>query len=648
MAYVFKGNLHGLNCEECREPLIDVVVRLYRLPPEFRDVDPAVAATTKFTFAAVPDDVVERKQEYLIAEARTDEQGNFAFALGEKDHYQGEAFEVDIYCGNGIRKPKKPTPPKRMQFTLTALQPEWKQTEAGIYFEWNYVLQPKYWCYILSQFGYWTICGVVLTTDNVAVANARVSAFDKDWITDDPLGSDITSATGRFRIEYTDDDFNRTFLSPWINVETPFPPFNTGPDVYFKVETVSSPVAVLLDEPRTMGETPGRANVDHCFCVTLRVKAGTVTDPTPEQTPHWTRVEVFNVQTVIGDIAHNFQPEGYAGEPNSSFVFGSPYGGSGAVQLFGNVPLRNTASPTHPLKYRFMYAEWGWTGGGDGTAGALPSVAPTPFPPTDPVGAEWKVLPIYGSLVGDVYYNNGINPFANFPVIISSGDQDAQGFIKLDGKNITVPMSGGGTSVVSVSTTNFLRSNLLALMNSNAITSLHASRFPAWGGDLTQAGRSTTAAEQEPIRRYQMVFEVRDSVTNVRLHLTTLPSIILDNSNVVALLNLEELMTSLCNPINNDLHILYTVDHPHLNNYSLSISNNSGTVHGAPPLPNGEFTAGSFFFRGNASGPHNGTFTGGVPFSVAADPGCAYKLSLSFDTRHYNVSGTHIERLYCK
>jgi hypothetical protein len=232
--------------------------------------------------------------------------------------------------------------------------------------------------------------------------------------------------------------------------------------------------------------------------------------------------------------------------------------------------------------------------------------------------------------------------------VLTSGDQDGLGFYKLDGKLITVPMSGGGTSVVTLGETNFLRSNLLALMNSNAITSLHAPRFPAWGNDLTQAGRGTTLAEQEPIRRYQIVFEVRDATTNVRLHLTILPSIILDNSNVVRLLNLEELMTSACNPVNDHVHLLYTVDHPHLNNYALTIRNNSGTVHSAPPLPHGEFTTGSFFFRGAASGPHNSGFTGGFDVDVTADPGCAYQVILSFDTRHYGVSGTNIDRLYCK
>jgi hypothetical protein len=90
-----------------------------------------------------------------------------------------------------------------------------------------------------------------------------------------------------------------------------------------------------------------------------------------------------------------------------------------------------------------------------------------------------------------------------------------------------------------------------------------------------------------------------------------------------------------------------------LNNFSLSISNNGGTVHPAPPMPNGSFMAPvppppNFFFRGGFSGPHNGTNTGGLAVDISGDAPCAYRVTLSWQTRQYLTSGGSTEILYCK
>src|SRR4051794_3973192 len=89
------------------------------------------------------------------------------------------------------------------------------------------------------------------------------------------------------------------------------------------------------------------------------------------EAPRWSRVESFHVRAVDGDAAHNFLPDGHAGLPEQAFTFG------GAVALYGNVPLVNAAAPTHPLKYRFRIAEWGWPAGDDGAA-KVPGLPPPP------------------------------------------------------------------------------------------------------------------------------------------------------------------------------------------------------------------------------------------------------------------------------
>ena len=56
----------------------------------------------------------------------------------------------------------------------------------------------------------------------------------------------------------------------------------------------------------------------------------------------------------------------------------------------------------------------------------------------------------------------------------------------------------------------------------------------------SDAGRSLTTTEQEPIRRYRVRFEVRDATTLATIFTDTLDSIVIDNRNHWAAPNLRE------------------------------------------------------------------------------------------------------------
>jgi hypothetical protein len=268
------------------------------------------------------------------------------------------------------------------------------------------------------------------------------------------------------------------------------------------------------------------------------------------------------------------------------------------------------------------------------------------------------VTQIASTHVGYIFYTNGLGLPDSAPVIIGPADLLADGWIRIDNKPITVDMRDGTTSVVNVNGTlgssNFLRTFDLFVVNSPAITSAHPAKLPG-GLPIVDAGRSLTTAEREPIRRYRLTFEVRDGddPAHPTIATDTLDSIVLDNSPVAVALDLEELRTNACNPVSaGAVHILYTIDHPHLLFYSLGISNNNGTVHPPPPLPHGEFAppppTSNFLFRGAAGGPHLPSNNGGFALDVSADPACAYRVALSWQTRHYLSSSTSRDRLYCK
>ena len=338
-----------------------------------------------------------------------------------------------------------------------------------------------------------------------------------------------------------------------------------------------------------------------------------------------------NSTSTSASPASAFSVEGYAGGPADAYVFG------GGVPLRGNCPLRNIATG-NSLQYRFRIGEWTWPGGGDGDAGAMPNVPPASLAHVDQ---------IYASEVGWVFYNDGVNPFASASVFVTNADMGGDGWITVDVKNVTVPMDDGTTMNVVVSPLNFLRTDVLVNLNTNAVTAVHPERLPG-GLPKADAGRSLTLAEQEPIRRYRLQFQVRDSVTHALVALDTLGAVIFDNTDVRRALDLEELRTNACSPVSTAVHILYTVDHPHLRSFSLAISNNNGGVHPPPPLPSGAFAPGAFFFRGGAGGPHQPADDGGFAVDVAGDAPCAYRVVLGWQTRRYHDTGNSTEILYCK
>jgi hypothetical protein len=628
MAYLFKGKLCGYICAECPEPLTKVKVRLYRSAAQ-EDVTARAVANAKETFAILDDEAIRAKQSLLIAEAETDAQGNFSFALSESQKYGGGAFEVDVYCGTVPRlKPGKNPPPPPVQFTITTVQPRWRQIEDNLVAIFDYCLPYRFWCAVRARFGAWTICGRLRTcaAPQTAIAGATVRAFDADWWQDDPLGTAVTDATGRFRIDYTTADFQVTPFSPWINVE-----FASGPDVYFTAELGG---INILNETQADGRTPGRENVPHCFCVELC--SDEVQPPDVEDVPHWQQVEIFDIHPFPSAAATGFSAQGYAGGPANSYVFG------GGVTLKGNCPLRNIADPTHALEYRFLIGEWGWPGGAD-DPNNLPSEAPTGTLP---------VTQIFSTHVGYVFYTNALGLADSAQVLVEPADVLPDGWVKLDGKAVTVDMRDGTTAVVNVDSSNFLRTFDLLVLNSVAITSAHPAKLPV-PLPIGDAGRSLTTAEREPVRRYQLLFEVRDSVSLGIVATDHLDAIVLDNSPVAIALDLEELRSSACNPVSaGSVHILYTVDHPHLRFFNLGISNNTGGVHPPPALPSGNFAPPppltNYLFRGGAGGPHLPGNNGGFAVNVAADPACAYRVALSWQTRHYESSATSTERLYCK
>ena len=582
--YIFKGRLCGYICAECPEPLANLKVRLYRLREEQNAVVLAVS-NPKDTLALVSDEQVREKAGTLLAEVETDADGNFIFELGEKQRYTGEAFEVDVYCGTVPRQKLGPVPPKPQQFSLTTVQPLWRQRDDIALAIWDYCIPHRFWCYFRSLFGAWTICGKIVTCENnaIPVTNVKVSAFDVDWIQDDSLGSAFTDSAGKFRIDYSAADFQKTPFSPFINLE-----LTGGPDIYFKVETSGG--LVVLSESPSRGRQADRENTGPCFCVTLCVD---LQQQPPFDNPLFTNVGDFNIYGGINALT---------GLTNSAVLgHGGPgYGFFGALKLRGYCPKQIAAQPA---RYRFLYEDLA-------SPGTLPITGALVYQVL--VGARLILWDTFGTGLAwafqDIYIQgSGATPDSTPTPALPPGtpwgaplahiiQPDANGWITVD----PAGLDGGFYGPLL----RFDSTQVLAALGAPGSGAGNAPASPKNGVDLRivyQAG-PVSPSPNGPV-----------TFTNdlARIHI--------NNWGEVSQLGLQEFSGggTPCSKITNAINIQYTVDHELTAAWSIGISSDA-EFPAPPPLPSGNTPRGAFSTH----------FV-----NVTAWPSCAYVVSLHTSRR---------------
>lgn len=597
MSYIFKGRLCGYLCDECSEPFAKVKVRLYRTR-EDQNVTILAVASPKDTFAILSDADVRRKESSLLGEFETNDAGEFVAELDEKQGYNGGAFEVDVYCGTLPGLKPAPQPPPPVQFSVTVLQPLWRKSERGAVAVWDHCLSQRYWCLVRARFGAWVICGrVVVCGTEAAVGAVKVSAVDVDWLQDDPLGSAITDASGRFRIDYLAADFMKDVLG--LNIE-----LFGGPDLYFKVETLAGDV--LLAEPSSRGRAPDRENVGNCFCVELCV-------PEPPIVTHawFTRVGDFALYLDI-----NFLTDGRTTHA-APFGFLNAHGGPG-YGFFGNMKLVGDCPTTYPtggppMRYRFQYEVLGsgtglqpmlatnivavnvgdrpimWDVFGAGPiltsqtiqvagSGATPP-GPTPPPsPLPPPGTPWGPVP---------------------PVVLVP---DAKGWVTMD-----PAATNGGFS-----------GPLLQFASATVVPE----------GIAPSSGPGVAPADPKNGTMLRIVFEAEPTTGHTPSSPTLtneLPKLYVNNWSDVNDLTIAQFNgpgNDSCSGLTTSLDIEYTADHELLAFWGLAIHTHATIPGGTPVLPSGTAPRGS---------------VGGVPPGLAPPlhqnistwPACSYTVSLT-------------------
>ncbi len=592
MNYIFKGKLQGLICSECVEPLSNVKVRLYKTRKE-QNVIAMASVNAKETFSVLTDKDVKKKENFLLAEAETDAHGNFLFELGDRDDYNGEAFEVDVYCETvPKRKPTKFKYPP-VQFTITTLQPKWRDAENGLIAAWDYTLSYRYWCGIRARFGAWVICGqVTVCNTNVPVQGVRVRAFDVDWLQDDDLGMDITDTAGKFRIDYTTEDFKQTPLSPWINWE-----MIGGPDLYFKMETPSG--TPLLIESRSRGRDADRENAGPCFCVKLCLEEAPDV-PTDHTYPLFTKVGQYKITT-------DFTLDGLTKSGNYAFTETIPLRG---ILPDGGDPVA--------MEYHFLFGEYS-----AGTLGPLSEVDASMIVPTIIGELEfWKMTPLGPVIASEDYWVN--NPGATFNVNVNPG-----GWIE-------VPTENDMGSPLSPGVGKFVPNSWLIKLNTKKLVDEY---FDLTVPPEQVAGDAIPPGKKSEIHTFKLIFEARVVGSPTITDTNALDKIVISNTlykynrhpnwapqtvtdlptgRAVVMLDIKEMVVAAsgCGTLINDLNALFTVYHPHADTVTVYFEGN-------PPLPpsyspvlvNGESVSGST----------------GYHFDISTLPPCAYILWLRIE-----------------
>lgn len=617
MKFTIKSKLHTAICDGTDLAIAHTKVRLYSIHEEINAVTAFTAAQSKELSQVFEDGEINKREKLLLAETKTDASGNYEFHIDAKEAlYSGGAVAVTLYYDEvpdyGQKNTSLPRRFKRFEILLDIMQPKWRETNDGMVASWNYIVLKRVWCYILERLDIWVICGTVTNCESkVPLEGIEVIAMDNDIITDDLLGSQITDANGKFCIYYRSIDFKKTFLSPYINIETtPFFSFDNGPDIYFKFAVGGSE---FFAENPSEALKPSRKNVGHCFCVSLCLN----------ESP-----------TVPGDVPAAFYQIGYERkyhpvlniDPGSGRTTGKADASWNNQAFYATLDLRGSLSKKfngQPTEYKFEYAEVSDPSVDISTIAAWTDVDPSKITKTEIATRLTQFLPV-------IKYDSYAIKGDNTPTAYGNEIR-----VELNGNWIQVPQySGGGFDIHFNGSLIKLISGQLAggtvdksgLMQGTSSAPLLKNRYFAlrmWKREQGNPASEVMAGFSRPIAIFNTVYE------NVPQGGSWLPTS--SNELGIACIDLQELKVGGgCSKIDTSLTANYTAANPNLGNVSLIMYGPGGPHNFEPiqyPSP-GEEAFGSSGYIGN----------------VSLLPNCSYEVRLNAalnltngETQHHSI-----------
>lgn len=621
MTFNLKGNLAGEICGDCKQPLSSVKIYLFRAARTNDNLTHAVADTKENqkildakTFAGIGKP---------LATATTDARGDYSFRFdGDKQDYNGEPLHIVLEI---THLPPMEGPEKKHETVYVYLGTHeigWEENQSGKFARLDLCLVSRLWCAILELFDVWVICGRVMDCDDKKpLRKVEVTAMDADCITDDKLGTTFTDDQGYFRIYYRSADFKKTFLSPVINVETPFSS-DKGPDVYFIVKTSAG--EVILEETRQDGKKEGRANVKNCFCITLCIDIADDDQPSPYAMT-WNGI---GQHFLIPDSSslNDFNAAGYAGT--------APYAFYRTIRLTGQGP--NPVAPGLRVEYRFLVSD---TAGVNGAA-PLPAANFTKVVGVSPGLFQRTLIGTMVRYVPSVKYVR---------VYCEQADLDANGWFdprRAVQRTFATDPEGKGITPADLTDPaqdwSWDDGDALMALDTRALTNEEGHATPG-----VSAGEVVPPANRIPIEKSAIRFEIRAEVSSgVYLPMpgngVTLNAMVMNNDPMFARLALKDSSGNIvtCQKFTREkVFLAYTGYHPHLGSLNLNVRSNDGAYNhnqsdGQIPFP------GAHPVTDHANNPM-------LEVSPAVNVTCTYTCRLSYQLRLHTgdgaINGSHIQ-----
>lgn len=589
MNYILKGKLHSAICDDQQKPLPFTQVRLYQLEEETNASTAYAAAQSKELIQVFEEKDLKDREKRLIAETTTDARGAYECSIDpKKTGYNGGLIAVVVYYdaipeyGQESTKPPKGFRP--FAVLLDIIQPKWREANNCLVAGFNYTLLRRIWCYILLRLDIWVICGTLRNCESQEpLPGIEVIAMDDDIITDDRLGSATTDSNGRFCIYYRSIDFKKTFLSPWINVETTPPfSFDNGPDIYFKFSVGGS--EIYAENP-SEAQKPSRKNVGNCLCVKLCLKDAPTTPLDPPAAFYQ-----------IG-YARKYHPVLNI-DPSTGRTTGKADAGLNNQAFYSTLDLRGSLSQKlngQAVEYKFQYAK---VNSPSVDVGTIPEANWKDVTPADIAKTEiaTRLTQFFPVIKHESYVIHGTS--APTP----TGNEVE---VQFNGNWIQAPQySGSGFNIHFNGSLIKLISNNLAsgtvdksgLTPGNSAAPLEKNRYFAlrmWKRELGNDSTKVTAGFSRPLAIFNTLYD------NVPQGGSWLPT----NSKElgIATLDLQELIGGGCNKITNSITVNYTAANPNLGDVSLQFFGQGASNSFDPivfPTP-GEEAHGSSSYTGN-------------------------------------------------
>ncbi|GHC43920.1 hypothetical protein [Ulvibacter litoralis] len=573
MIYRLKGKLFTAICDAHENAIAHTKVRLYSLKDDINAATAYTSAQSKELIQIFEAKEIKNRKAQLIAETTTDANGNYEFKIdGDRTKYSGSAVAVSLFYDEvpdyGQGDTSAPKNFSTFEVLIDIIHPKWRETNNGLEAGWSFKLTSRVWCYILKRLDIWVICGTVTNCESQQpLSGIEVIAMDDDIITDDRLGSATTKNNGQFCIFYRSIDFKKTFLSPWINMETtPVFSFDNGPDVYFKFAISGSE---FFAENPSEAQKPSRKNVGNCLCVALCLKEA----PTTQQDP----------PALFYQIGYNRKYHPVLNiDPATGRTTGKAEASWNDQAFYNTLDLRGSLSQTlngQPVEYKFQYAKVDDPSFDVNSPGLIwNDVVAGQIAKTEIATQTTQIFPV-------VKYNSFKIGGTTSPTIYGNEikvEVTADNWIEVPQYTGGFPFSFNGSLIKLISNSLVLNDTIdvagmkpgetSVLPAPSPSDSLQKNKYFILRMLKREKGNSATEI-QAGFSRALAIFNTE--YQNVPQGGSWLPSA--SNELGIASIDLQELIGGGCNKIVNDIHVKYTAANPNLGSVWLKFTGQGAT-----------------------------------------------------------------------